>query len=240
MAPRDWDGFTDRLKARGSDREIVLVAIAGASLTAMVVLVLQLPVSPVMPWSVIAVAGAATTVSYAILPGYFAISMSARANAALNLLHLLTAFAVQAAIGTFIDQWPKANGHPPAEAYQVALGIVAVLQGLALVWFVVARRRCIVPVLTVRHPLLRVLAPVPLPLRPSAYDVALARFADHLGAARAESGQWRNAALSATMLCLMLTGLIGVIRAQDAVPYLVGIESARTAHAFLDRGLDQN
>ncbi|MEQ1697257.1 MAG: MFS transporter, partial [Hyphomicrobiaceae bacterium] len=232
--------ITDRLKTRGSDREIVLVAIAAASLTAMVVLVLQLPVSPVIPWSVIAIAGAATTVSYAILPGYFAAWMSARANAALNLLHLLTAFGVQAAIGTFINQWPKTNGHPPTEAYQAALGCIAVLQALALTWFIVARCRCSVPVLTVRHPLLRVLAPVPLPSRPSAYDVALTCFSEHLGAGRVERGQWRRAALSAAMLCLMLTGLVGVVGAREAVPYLVATENARTAHAFLDRSLDQN
>lgn len=222
--------ITDRLKARGKDREIVLVAVAGASLAAMVALVLQVPVSPVIPWSVVAVAGAATTVSYAILPGYFAASMSARANAALNLIHLVTAFGVQAAIGTLIDQWPKIDGHPPADAYHVALGIVAGLQALALAWFVVARRRCDAPVLTVRHPLLRVLAPIPVRAQPNLYDTALVNFAERLGASRVETVHWRRAALSLATLCVMLTGSLGALQAREVQPYVVTIEEVRIAH----------
>lgn len=229
--------ISDRLKAHGIDREVALVAVGGASLIAMSALVTRLPIPPVLPWAIIAIAGAATTISYAILPGYFAASMSGRANAALNLLHLVTAFLMQFAIGGILDLWPAVNGRPPAEAYRFALGIVAALQALALGWFVLARTRRAPPVFTVRHPLLHALSPVPVKQRPSVYDQALASYLDRLTDARAETGQWRRAAFGATVLCIALAGLIGGMSSErEVLPYLVSIDAPRPAMAWLDAG----
>ncbi len=227
--------ISDRLKAHGIDREVALVAVGGASLIAMSALVTRLPIPPVLPWAIIAIAGAATTISYAILPGYFAASMSGRANAALNLLHLVTAFLMQFAIGGIIDLWPAVNGHPPAEAYRFALGVIAILQALALGWFVLARSRRAPPVFTVRHPLLHALSPVPVKLRRSVYDQALASYLDRLTDARAEAGQWRRAAFGSAALCVGLVGMLGgTLGERGALPYLVSIDAPRPAMAWLD------
>lgn len=228
--------LTDRLKARGFAAENALALMAAASLAAVLALVLELPLPPILPWSIIAVAGAATTISYAILPGYFAAWMSGRANAALDLLHLLVAFALQAAIGAIVDRWPGIDGHLPAEAFRVALLTVATLQALALAWFAWARRRRAIPVLTVRHPLLRVLAPVPVRARSNHYDAALVNFIEHLGASRAETMHWRRAALNLATLCVMLTGFLGVLQAREVQSYVVTIEDARVAQAVGGNG----
>lgn len=226
--------LTDRLKLRGFDGETVLALMAAASLAAVMALVLELPLPPLLPWSIIAIAGAATTISYAILPGYFAAWMSGRANAALDLLHLLVAFGLQTIIGAIIDRWPAIDGHPPAEAFRVALFTVAVLQALALTWFAWARRRRAAPVLTVRHALLRVLDPVPA--RSNPYDTALVKFSERLSASRADAIHWRRAALSLATLCLMLTGFLGALQAREAQPYIVTLVDLRVAQSVAGDG----
>ena len=207
--------ITDWLKARGVARETVLAGVAAASFAAQASLVAGVPVAPVLPWMIIAVAGAGTTISYAILPGYFAKSMSARANAALNLLHLLTAFGLQIVVGSIVDLWPEADGHSPPEAYQSALGIVAGLQLMAIAWFVVAGRRRQGIVLRVRHPLLQALAQepklAPRPLTRSTYADALATYAQRVAAARSHLQFWRGVGVAAGVLCAaMVTATVSV------------------------------
>jgi predicted MFS family arabinose efflux permease len=196
--------LTDRLKTRGVARETVLAGVAAASLAAQTALVVGVPVPPVLPWMIIAIAGAATTISYAILPGYFAKSISARANAALNLLHLMTAFGLQFAIGGIVDQWPRVDGHPPAQAYGGALTVVATLQGLAIAWYVVASRRRPDVVLRVRHPLLQALAPAPRSWARAPYTDALMAYALSVAAARAHVQLWRGMGVAAGVLCVAM------------------------------------
>ena len=105
---------------------------------AQLAIVVRWPIPSYLSWTLIAAAGAGTVLSYAILPGYFPKAASARANAALNLLHLSVAFAVQWLTGVIVDQWPGQDGRRPAEAYQAAFGINLAIQGLAFAWFVVA------------------------------------------------------------------------------------------------------
>ena len=79
--------------------------------------------------------------------------MSARANAALNILHLGGAFALQYLTGVIVSWWPAVSGHPPADAYQAAFGFSVVLQLVALLWFLCSARRATVPTfLATRRP----------------------------------------------------------------------------------------
>lgn len=196
--------ITDRLKMRGIARETVLAGVAAMSLVAQLALVAGVPVPPALPWMIIAVAGAATTIVYAILPGYFAKSMSARANAALNLLHLLTAFGLQFAIGGVVDLLPEVDEKPPAAAYQAALGLLALLQFAGLAWFVVAGRLRREVVLRVRNPLLQALAPKPrLPPR-DPYAAALATYAYRIGSARSQLYFWRRLGIATGALCTIM------------------------------------
>ena len=82
-------------------------------------LITRLPFLSVLPWALIAGVGAATVVSFALMPEYFPKEMSGRANAALNILQLTSASLMQSATGAIVDLWPgmgpwqkTTSGHP--------------------------------------------------------------------------------------------------------------------------------
>jgi predicted MFS family arabinose efflux permease len=221
--------IADRLKRRGIPREMVLAGVAATSLGAQVALVLGVPLPPVLPWMIIAIAGSATTISYAILPGYFAKSMSARANAALNLLHLLTAFGLQFTIGAMIDLWPEVDGRPPAVAYQVALAVVALLQAAGLGWFAVAGNLQQKVVLRVRHPLLQALAPKAMRSPRDPYAAALAAYAHCVGTARSHLRFWRRLALAACALCTTMFATMFFMSSTQVIAHVVLADRTRPA-----------
>jgi len=98
-------------------------------------------VPPVVLLGAFATFGAITVLSFSIVGGLFPTELVGRANGALNVLHLGTAFLMQAGIGAVVEMWaPGADGHVPAAAYAVAfLGVIAV-QAVAFIWFVVSTR----------------------------------------------------------------------------------------------------
>src|SRR5215471_13737600 len=109
------------LRRHGVRTEWVLASTLGLSMVAQAALLCGCPMPSYLPWSLIAAAGAATVLSFAILTEYFPKEMSGRANAALNLLHVGTAFILQTATGHGIAQWQQVNGAYPAEAHQAAM-----------------------------------------------------------------------------------------------------------------------
>jgi MFS family permease len=119
----------------GGKTEHVLFFSVALSLAAQLALLLELPVATSLAWGAIAAVGAATVLSYAILADYYPKEISGRANAALNLLHVGGAFALQALMGLIIEQWPVSGGHYPADAYKSALGLVLGFELVALAWF---------------------------------------------------------------------------------------------------------
>ena len=134
-------GFAaDRLRRLGVTTEHVLASTLGLSMLAQLALVLGWPVPALLAWSVIAAAGAATVLSYALLSEYFPKAMSARANGALNVLHVGSAFLLQSVAGLIVEMWPQADGAYPATAHQAAMTLPLVLQGAAGLWFVWPRR----------------------------------------------------------------------------------------------------
>ena len=99
--------------------------------------IIRLPIPVVLPWVIIAAIGSATVVSYAILATYFPRHSLGWANAALNLCHLLVAFAVQGLIGVVIDTSPVSGSAHHSNAYQLAFALILAIEGTAFVWFVV-------------------------------------------------------------------------------------------------------
>jgi predicted MFS family arabinose efflux permease len=131
-----WLGIVaDRMRRQGRGPEGLLAITAGMSIVAQIALVLRLPLPAIVPWSAVAVVGAATVLSYAILADTFPKEVAGRANAALNAFHLGWAFIVQYGIGLILAQWPREEGHYPLVAYQVAFALNAVMQIVALLWF---------------------------------------------------------------------------------------------------------
>jgi MFS family permease len=86
--------------------------------------------------AVLAAMGGATVLSYTLLTDLFPREARGRANAALNVLHIGAAFAMQTAIGLVVGLWERdGGGHYPAHAYQIAFSSIVILQLCALLWF---------------------------------------------------------------------------------------------------------
>ncbi len=199
-----------RLRRAGIGQPALLAFAAALSVLAQWALVMRWPVPPLVPWLVIAALGAATVLSYAILADTFPKAVSGRANGALNLLHVVMAFAVQAGIGRIVELWPLTNGRPPVAAYQAAFGINLALQAIALGWFIVAAPWTRATVYSAPSAVLPASAgadprPPPIP-----YEAALATWIERVEAARVQRLWWRRAAIAS--VCLFST--IGVVAAQ--------------------------
>ena len=65
--------------------------------------------------------------SYAILAEYFPKELAGRANAALNVFHIGSAFVVQYITGLVVQLWAPIDGHYPEVAYQAALCLPSTL-----------------------------------------------------------------------------------------------------------------
>ena len=149
------------LQRLGIGLETLLGSIFLLFLAAQLAAIIRLPIPVVLPWVIIAAIGSATVVSYAILATYFPRHSLGRANAALNLCHLLVAFAVQGLIGVVIDTSPVSGSAHHSNAYQLAFALILAIEGTAFVWFVVPagwmpwrRSRLTPPAVLAAHPVL--------------------------------------------------------------------------------------
>jgi MFS family permease len=101
----------------------------------------RLAVSSFILWGAFAMFGSMTVLSYSMLAEHFVEQRIARANAALNVLHIGAAFAVQYAMGAVTSGWPAdASGQYPVAAYQAAFALPLAVQIAALIWFIWAPR----------------------------------------------------------------------------------------------------
>jgi MFS family permease len=219
----------DRLRRRGIGREEYYAVIALLFVAAQMMLILHVPVPTFIPWAIIAAVGAATVVSFAILPEYFPKEMSGRANAALNILHLSGAFALQYLTGVILSWWPPVSGHPPAEAYEAAFGFSVVLQLLALLWFLGSARLATIPRFSASRRPARQTSPPEAQSRQ--YAIAGLAIANHIAAARAQAAHWRLIGIASAMLCASLITLTVLRAHSSAVVHFIETSSLATAEA---------
>ena len=93
-------------------------------------------------WLLFGFTGTAGIIQYAALSQHFHNRLSGRANTAINLLVFVSAFTLQWLSGVLIDLWPQVSpGHYGVVSYQAAFGLLLALQTLALLWFLLPRRR---------------------------------------------------------------------------------------------------
>ncbi|MET3840366.1 MFS transporter [Bradyrhizobium sp. OAE829] len=123
------------IRRRGIGAETILATIALLFIVAQIALILRAPLPSIASWSVVAIVGAATVVSFAVIADYYPPELAGRANGALNVLHFGWAFLAQYATGVVLEQWSTNNGHRAIVAYQVAFGLNVTLQVAALAWF---------------------------------------------------------------------------------------------------------
>ncbi len=127
---------TTWLRARGVGEATVFGGFCIAFILLQVVLLLHVALPAAVLWGLIGGFGGMPVLSYSILDTMFPSERVGRANSALNVLHLTTAWIVQAAMGIVIAHWrADATGHYPIVAYRVAFLVPLVLQLAGLIWF---------------------------------------------------------------------------------------------------------
>ena len=193
----------DRLKRFGLSTAEVFAGAAVLSILGQLTLILRLPVPPMLPWILIGALGSGTALSYASLSETFPKSASARANGALNVLHVTFAFAVQATLGVIVELWPETNGRYPVVAYQAAFGANLAVQLLALTWFFVPVSRTRSKVFVSAHRQAAQTSPSSQ-VSPSAYDRAAENWNTQMRVALQQCQLWRNAACAASALVVAL------------------------------------
>ena len=132
-----WGVLTSTLR-----RGVRLTRVAGAAAALLIAseASILLPARwPSLAWCLVAAFGGMTVLSYSILAEHFPKASLGRANAALNVVHIGTAFLLQFGVGEIVALWPAAAGHSPPEAYEIGLLLPVGVQVVALSWFLWCR-----------------------------------------------------------------------------------------------------
>ena len=200
--------LAERLRRFGVPTELFLAGTLALSMAAQLALLLGVPVSSRLLFAVIAAAGAASVLSFAVLARYFPKEVAGRANAALGVLNMGAAFGLQSLAGFVIGQWPQVGGRYPVEAHQAALAIGLALQLAALVWFTVPRRRRPLP--SLQHAIARMALPRSVAASP-AYPVPLARLSRRMAPVPRRIVRRRGAAAASASVGAALATLITLL-----------------------------
>jgi len=97
---------------------------------------------PTPVWMAFGFFGTTGIVQYAVLSQRFDRTLSGRVMTAINLMVFIAAFWLQWMSGAVIDLWPQLEpGRYQPESYQVAFGVLLLLQVLSFLWFALPRRR---------------------------------------------------------------------------------------------------
>jgi hypothetical protein len=203
----------ERLRRAGIPTELFLAAMLALSMAAQLGLLLGLPVSSHLLFAVVAAAGAATVLSFAVLAQYFPKEVSGRANAALGVLNMGTAFGLQCLSGLIVGLWVADGGRYPAEAHQAAMAAGLGLQLIALgVFFTPGRRLKPAPM---AHAVARAIGfgQAPLPIARPVY----ASWTYQAELARRQRAAWAFAATASAALCVVLAATVLITISRPAV-----------------------
>jgi nitrate/nitrite transporter NarK len=203
--------LAERLRRAGIPTEAFLAGTLCLSMAAQLTLLLGIPVSSHLLFAVTAVAGATPVLSFSILARYFPKEVAGRANAALGVLNMGSAFALQCLCGLIIAQWPADGGHYPAIAHEAAMATGLGLQLIALGFFLTPkpRRR---PA-SMAHSVARSLSGAPSPtVRP-----VFSSWTRQVEIAHRQRAAWRLAAAASATLCLGLAATLSMAVSRPAV-----------------------
>jgi hypothetical protein len=199
----------ERLRRAGIPTELFLSGTLALSMAAQLALLLGLPVPSYVLFAVIGAAGAATVLSFAVLARYFPKEVSGRANAALGVLNMGTAFGLQCLSGFIVALWPAEDGHYPPEAHQAALGLGLVLQAAAFAWFIRPERKTALRHLPA-HPIHAFATSLGLaPAAALSYARARHTWSLRLARAYAQQRAWRSAAFASFAVLALLVSSLG-------------------------------
>ncbi len=129
----DWLG---RRGVRGGRLQLLF---GGLFLAIHVPVALNITTAPTLLWFAYVMLGGGSVVCYALITRAFATELAGRVNTALNLVCMVFAFVVQAAIGPGIAWLGTAQGLSRAEAHQVVTLMLLAIQAAAWAWFAASR-----------------------------------------------------------------------------------------------------
>ncbi len=195
--------LSDRLRSYSM---LMLAALGSLSIIAQLSLATGWPLSAAVAWSLIALTGAASTLSFSILIGALPVHIAGRASTALNLTLLLAAFALQWLFGLVVEG--SSSPGDRASAFATAFVVNSAIQAMALVWFVLpeAIMESIVRCFARRPPRLLLAHIPPVPLTP--YRQAHLAWLERAHDARQQLEHWRYAAIGSSAVCVVLLSLV--------------------------------
>jgi MFS family permease len=191
---------------RGISPQNLLAAVGATAILAQLVIILRMPILSYGAWIIVSVAGVATVLSFASIAQFFAKEASGRANAALNLLHVGSAFLIQCLTGFVVALWPEQSGHHPAIAYQTAFAVNLALQVGALAWFLLHHQTSKAPVFLAHAIHHRPAVRTHSLAAGAGYERAIEMWMMRVTAARQQVAAWRAAAVASAVLALALSG----------------------------------
>jgi hypothetical protein len=196
----------DRLRRRGISPQNLLAAVGANAILAQLVIILRMPILSYAAWIIVSVAGVATVLSFASMTELFGKEASGRANAALNLLHVGSAFLIQCLTGFVVALWPEQIGHHPPIAYLTAFAVNLALQVGALAWFLLTSHASKVPVFRAHAIHHRPAVRTHSLSAAAGYECAIEMWMMRVTAARQQAAAWRAAALASAGLAFALSG----------------------------------
>lgn len=131
--------IVDMLARRSVRGGKVLLAYGAVFLAVHLAVAANLAGIPTLLWFVYVASGGTLVVCYALVTRAFATELAGRVNTTLNLVCMLIAFVMQAAIGPALAWMEAHHGLARAEAHQVVVLALLAMQTAAWVWFAASR-----------------------------------------------------------------------------------------------------
>jgi hypothetical protein len=135
-----WGVAASRLAPRGITPLTLFKAGIAVFLGVQLLLAFGITAGAPVVWVAFGLFGTSGSLTFSTLSQAFPVSMTGRANTALNLLVFLAAFACQWAFGAIVNLWPAASGRYHPEGYSAAFAMLFVLQLLAFACLLIGAR----------------------------------------------------------------------------------------------------
>jgi predicted MFS family arabinose efflux permease len=132
--------IVDLLHRRGVRGGRVLLVYGLLFLAIHVPIALNITAFPKLLWFAYVMFGGMSVVCYALVTRAFAPELAGRVNTTLNLICMLIAFVVQAAIGPALAWMAASHGLSRAEAHQVVTVALLAIQAVIWLWFASSRQ----------------------------------------------------------------------------------------------------
>ena len=126
--------MADARVRRGASVLPLVVGGAAASLVCLVMLALGVTTGAMALWAVFTFSSTAATLGYSMLTRRYPKEMAGRVNTTLNTFIFIGMFLAQWGVGFVLQLWPRSGTGYAPQAYGVALGTLALLQGAGIAW----------------------------------------------------------------------------------------------------------